>query len=83
MVEFTCGFFGRTQGGSVASASPTLLWPPNGKMVAITVSGTVTPQANCSLPGTINYSAGPLAEKIGNLKAMRSSRPIPLAPSLP
>ena len=38
-----------------ASASPLLLWPPNGKLVAVTVTGTVTEQANCSAPGSISY----------------------------
>lgn len=38
-----------------ASASPLLLWPPNGKLVAVSVTGTVTEQANCTAPGSISY----------------------------
>ncbi len=37
------------------SASPSSLWPPNGKMAEITVSGSIILQDNCTLPGT-SYS---------------------------
>jgi hypothetical protein len=37
------------------AATPTVLWPPNGKMVTVTVTGTVTPQSNCTAPVSIDY----------------------------
>lgn len=37
------------------SASPTVLWPPNNRMVAITVSGTITDSGSGLRPGSIRY----------------------------
>jgi hypothetical protein len=56
-----------------ASASPLALWPPNGKLTPITVMGTVTPQANCSLPGSIMYS---IVDEYGELS---TASPVPVA----
>lgn len=39
----------------LATATPTLLWPPNGKLVPVIVSGSVVPQANCSMPAEVLY----------------------------
>jgi hypothetical protein len=47
-----------------ASATPTLLWPPNGKMVPVTVTGTVTAASNCSLPENVVYG---VADEYGEL----------------
>src|SRR5690606_7407003 len=38
-----------------ATATPTTLWPPNGKLVAVNVTGNVTPQQNCTMPADIQY----------------------------
>jgi hypothetical protein len=38
-----------------AAASPTTLWPPNAKLVEVTVSGTVKLQPYCSYPDTISW----------------------------
>lgn len=38
-----------------ATATPTTLWPPNGKLVAVSVTGNVTPQQNCTMPEGIDY----------------------------
>jgi hypothetical protein len=56
-----------------ASASPLALWPPNGKLTPVTVMGTVTPQANCSLPGSIMYS---IVDEYGELS---TASPVPVA----
>lgn len=39
----------------IAHATPTLLWPPNGKLVPVIVSGSVIPQANCTMPQSIHF----------------------------
>ena len=38
-----------------ASATPISLWPPNGKLVSVTVTGTISPQANCAVPESVTY----------------------------
>lgn len=45
------------------------LWPPNGKLVPITVMGTVIPQSNCSLPESIIYS---IVDEYGELSSSAS-----------
>lgn len=40
----------------VATATPTTLWPPNGKLVTISVSGSVTPQQNCAMPEYVSFA---------------------------
>jgi hypothetical protein len=37
------------------TASPAVIWPPNGKTMAVTISGTVAPATNCSAPATVLY----------------------------
>ena len=39
-----------------AAASPVVIWPPNGKQVAVTITGTVSPAPNCAVPASILYS---------------------------
>lgn len=39
----------------IATATPTVLWPPNGKLVPVIVSGSVIPQANCTMPESIHF----------------------------
>lgn len=39
-----------------ATATPTTLWPPNGKLVTISVSGSVTPQQNCAMPEYVSFA---------------------------
>ncbi|MDQ3289549.1 MAG: hypothetical protein M3Q42_15125 [Pseudomonadota bacterium] len=39
-----------------ATATPTVLWPPNGKFVTVNVTGNVTPQQNCAMPDGIVYT---------------------------
>jgi hypothetical protein len=45
-----------TAPGLTAAASPSELWPPNGKMVPVTVSGKVTDGLSGLNPGTLTYT---------------------------
>lgn len=38
-----------------ASVTPALLWPPNGKLVPVTVTGTVTAGSGCQVPTQLSY----------------------------
>ena len=38
------------------SAAPSILWPPNGKMVPVTLSGTITVAPCATKPAILNYS---------------------------
>jgi hypothetical protein len=38
-----------------ASATPLRLWPPNGKMISVTVNGNVAAQPHCTTPDTVSY----------------------------
>jgi hypothetical protein len=40
------------------SASPSVLWPPNGKMVPVTLSGTMTVTACAAKPTVLSYTVG-------------------------
>ena len=54
------------------SAAPTLLWPPNGKMVPVTVSGTIT-DTGC----TIQAAAYAVKDEYGEVQP---SGPVTLGP---
>jgi Big-like domain-containing protein len=41
---------------SAVSANPSSLWPPNGKMVPVTVAGTITDSLSGVNPGTAAYA---------------------------
>jgi hypothetical protein len=49
-----------------ASANPMTLWPPNGKLVQVTVTGTISPQENCSVPENVSYW---IADEYGDLSS--------------
>jgi hypothetical protein len=38
-----------------ASVTPVMLWPPNGKMIPVTVTGSVTAGSGCQTPGQVSW----------------------------
>jgi hypothetical protein len=39
----------------LSSVNPALLWPPNGKIVPVTVEGSVSPGPGCPMPSQVNF----------------------------
>jgi glycosidase len=56
------------------SASPTSLWPPNGKMVPVTVSGAISDSLSGVDPGSVTFS---VADEYGSVQP---SGPVSLGP---
>jgi len=50
---------------ATASANPSTLWPPNGKMVNVTVSGTVTDATSGVNPNSANFA---VVDKYGSVR---------------